>query len=167
MSKFVIRSTTRADAPLIYRFIQSIAEYEKLSDAVFGSVQDLEESLFTLHSAEALIGEEDGKPVAFCVFFHNFSTFACRRGLYIEDIFVDPQCRGKGYGKQIFIHLAQLALQRGCKRMEWVCLDWNAPSIAFYKKLGAIGLDDWTVYRLQLPQIQALAAQQSEQACER
>lgn len=149
MSKFVIRPATPADSATLFLLIKDLAEYEKLSDSVVATEAKIRASLFGPHpSAEAVIGEEDGVPVGFALFFHNYSTFLAKRGLYLEDLFVKPDCRGRGYGKKLLIHLARIAVARGCGRFEWAVLDWNTPAIDFYKKLGAVPMDEWTVFRL-------------------
>ena len=145
---FEIREITRADVPQILDFIRSIAEYEKMSDQVVTTEEVLEHSLFDLQAAHCVIGYEDDVPVGFALYFYNYSTFEGIPGLYLEDLFVYPEYRGKGYGKKLLLHLAHKAYDQGCKRMEWTCLDWNTPSINFYKSLGAIPMDEWTVYRL-------------------
>lgn len=144
-----IRFATPDDTQSILELIRAIAIYEKLLHAVEATEEILYDSLFVKKSAEVLLGEVDGKPIAFALFFHNFSTFTGKRGLYLEDIFVQPEYRNKGYGKLFFAELAKIAKERDCGRMEWICLDWNEPSIQFYKnRIGAIPLDEWTVYRV-------------------
>jgi len=145
---FKIRFAKAEDVSLIFEFIKKLAVYEKMLDEVVATEEILKETIFEQKAAEVIIGEYKNKPVAFSLFFHNFSTFVGRPGLYIEDIFVDPEMRGKGFGKAIFSFLAKLAVDRKCGRMEWSCLDWNEPSINFYKSLGAKAMDEWTVYRL-------------------
>jgi GNAT superfamily N-acetyltransferase len=148
-----------ADAGLLLAFIRKLAVYEKLESQVTADEAKLRESLFGPHpAAGALLAWIGNEPVGFAVYFHNFSTFAGRRGLYIEDLFVEPAYRGRGIGKTLFLHLASLARQRGCARMEWAVLDWNQPAIAFYKKMGAAALDDWTVFRLTGDALQTLPA---------
>jgi GNAT superfamily N-acetyltransferase len=156
---FTIRETTREDVPQILEFIRGIAEYEKMADQVQATCQSLEHSLFDLQAAHCVFGCEDGKPVGFALYFYNFSTFEGIPGLYLEDLFVYPQCRGKGYGKKLLLHLAGIAAAKGCKRMEWVCLDWNEPSRRFYESLGAVPLPEWIIHRLRKDEIQRLAAQ--------
>lgn len=146
---FKIRLATRKDIPLVLQFIKELAEYEKMSDDVVATEETIEESLFDKKVAEVIFGEYKGEPVGFALFFHNFSTFVGRPGLYLEDIFIRPEARGKGFGKTIFSYLANLAKERNCGRMEWVCLDWNTPSIEFYKSIGAIPMDEWTIYRAE------------------
>ncbi|HPE40904.1 MAG TPA: GNAT family N-acetyltransferase [Bacteroidales bacterium] len=144
-----IRLAEQKDVPTILELIRAIADYEKLLDQVEATEEILNDSLFVQKGAEVLLGELDGKPIAFALFFHNFSTFTGKRGLYLEDIFVQPEYRNRGYGKQFFSELARIAKERDCGRMEWICLDWNEPSIQFYKnRIQAIPLDEWTVYRV-------------------
>lgn len=136
------------DTALILHFIRELAVYEKMEDQVIATEELLTEWLFEKQKAEVVIEEAAGKPVGFALFFHNFSTFLGRAGIYLEDLFVEPSERGKGYGKALLTHLAQLAVERGCGRLEWSCLDWNQPSIDFYLSMGAQRMDDWTTYRL-------------------
>ena len=159
MGTFTIRNATPQDTGLIYGFILKMARYEKLESEVDTSEEALRRALFDERQAEVVIGEENGIPVGFALFFHNFSTFRGQRGLYLEDLFVDREHRGKGYGKAFLLHLTRIAVQRQCRRMEWVVLDWNAPSIAFYKSLGAVPMDEWTVFRLTEEQLHQLAQQ--------
>ena len=159
MGTFTIRNATPQDTGLIYGFILKMARYEKLESEVDTSEEALRRALFDERQAEVVIGEENGIPVGFALFFHNFSTFRGQRGLYIEDLFVDREHRGKGYGKALLLHLNRIAVQRQCRRMEWAVLDWNAPSIAFYKSLGAVPMDEWTVFRLTEEQLHQLAQQ--------
>ena len=149
LSGFCIRSGRIEDCDIILGFIKELAEYEKLSHEVMATVDILQESLFgpTRH-AETLIGEFEGSPVAYALFFHNFSTFTGRPGIYLEDIYVQPDFRGKGMGKLILSYIAKLAIERQCTRVEWSVLDWNEPSIQFYRSIGAEPLDEWTVQRL-------------------
>jgi len=156
---FAIRAATESDVPLILQFIRDLAEYERLSHKVVATEERLRESLFgSRRFAEVLIGEEDGHAAGFALFFHNYSTFLAQPGIYLEDLFVKPEARGRGYGKALLARLAQLAVERGCGRVEWAVLDWNAPSIAFYKALGAEPMDEWTVFRLTGPALDALAS---------
>ena len=159
MGTFTIRNATPQDTGLIYGFILKMARYEKLESEVDTSEEALRRALFDERQAEVVIGEEHGIPVGFALFFHNFSTFRGQRGLYLEDLFVDREHRGKGYGKALLLHLTRIAVQRQCRRMEWAVLDWNAPSIAFYKSLGAVPMDEWTVFRLTEEQLHQLAQQ--------
>jgi len=153
-----IREAVRNDLPLIASFIRELAEYERLSSSVAFDEAALERYLFGERPyAEVLIAEDDsGSAVGFALFFHNFSTFLGRPGLYLEDLFVRPEARGHGYGKTLLVRLAQLALERGCGRVEWAVLNWNRPSIEFYEALGARPNSDWTVYRLSGEALQAL-----------
>ena len=148
MSKVRYRYAVREDVPLILYFIQQIAEYEKLSHEVIATEESLDKWIFDKEAAEVLFVLEGEKEVGFALFFQNFSTFQGRCGLYLEDIYILPQYRKKGYGKGLFIELARIAVDRGLGRMDWFCLDWNQNSIDFYKSLGAIAMDEWTVYRL-------------------
>lgn len=142
------RFATEVDVPLILQFIRDLAAYEKLLDQVVADEALLRQQLFEKQQAEVIFAMEDGKEVGFALFFHNFSTFLGRSGLYLEDLFVLPEHRGKGYGKGLLAKLASIAVERGYGRMEWSCLDWNQPSIDFYRSLGAVPMDEWTVYRL-------------------
>ena len=146
--ELTFRFAEERDTPLILDFIKWLADYEQLLDQVVADEATLTDQLFRKKNAEVLFALEDGKEVGFALFFHNFSTFLGRAGLYLEDLFVLPEHRGKGYGKAILQRLAAIAVERGCGRMEWWCLDWNQPSIGFYKSLGAEPMSDWTVYRL-------------------
>ncbi|MBP7624306.1 MAG: GNAT family N-acetyltransferase [Xanthomonadales bacterium] len=144
-----LRAATRADVPLILGFIRELAEYERLLDQVVCDEATLDANLFGERTlAEVVIAEHAGEPAGFALFFHNFSTFRGRRGLYLEDLFVRPECRGFGIGKRLLAHLAKLAIDRDCARFEWSVLDWNAPAIGFYQSLGARLLDDWRVCRM-------------------
>lgn len=146
--KPVIRKAEREDVALVLEFIKGIARYEKMENEVEATVDLLEEQLFDKGRAEVIFAMEDGKEVGFALFFHNFSTFVGRGGLYLEDLYVYPEYRGKGYGKALFVELVRIANERKCGRMEWVCLNWNTPSIEFYRSMGAVALDEWTTYRL-------------------
>ena len=145
---FSIRFAGENDVPTILFFIRELAVYEKLENEVVATEEILHEWIFEKKKAEVLIAEEDGKPVGFALFFHNFSTFLGRAGIYLEDLFVMKEYRGRGYGKALLKRLASLAVERGCGRLEWSCLDWNQPSIDFYRSVGAVPMDGWTVYRL-------------------
>jgi GNAT superfamily N-acetyltransferase len=148
-SELLIRPSTVEDVPLILGFIRGIAEYEKLSHEVTATEADIRESFFGERpAAECVLAFWDGKPAGFAVFFHNFSTFLGRAGLYLEDLFVRPEFRGKGIGKALLLHLAGIARDRKCRRFEWAVLDWNKPAIEFYKKLGARPMEEWTIFRL-------------------
>lgn len=142
------RYAMESDTPLILQFIRELAEYEHMLDQVVADGATLADQLFRQKNAEVLFALEDGREVGFALFFHNFSTFLGRSGLYLEDLYVRPECRGKGYGRAILQKLAAIAVERGCGRLEWWCLDWNQPSIDFYLSLGAEPMSDWTVYRL-------------------
>ena len=146
--ELTFRFAQESDTPLILWFIRALAEYEHLADQVVADEATLKDQLFRRKGAEVLFALEDGKEVWFALFFHNFSTFLGRAGLYLEDLYVLPEYRGKGYGKALFRRLVTVAVERGCGRMEWWCLDWNRPSIGFYKALGAQAMEEWTVYRL-------------------
>ena len=155
----MIRPATPNDIPTIARLIRALAEYERLADRVVLKEADLCEHLFGSRPyAEVLLAEEAGSVVGFALFFHNYSTFLAKPGIYLEDLFVEPEHRNKGHGKALLAALARLALERGCGRVEWSVLDWNAPSIAFYKSLGAEPLDEWTVYRLEGEPVTRLAS---------
>ncbi|MCL2619314.1 MAG: GNAT family N-acetyltransferase [Defluviitaleaceae bacterium] len=145
---FAIRNATTADVPLIFTFIKELAVYEKMLDEVVATEELLQEWIFDKGKAEVIFGEVNGEPVGFALFFHNFSTFVGRGGIYLEDLYIRPEHRGKGYGKTMLSHLAKIAVDRGCGRFEWCCLDWNTPSIDFYLSLGAVPMDGWTTYRL-------------------
>ena len=142
------RYATEQDVPLILSFIRSLAEYEHMADEVVATEALLHEWIFEKRKAEVIFALEDGKETGFALFFHNFSTFLGRAGIYLEDLFVLPEYRGKGYGKGLIQTLARIAVERGCGRLEWWCLDWNTPSIEFYHSLGAVPMDEWTVYRI-------------------
>ena len=142
------RYATEQDVSLILYFIRSLAEYEHMADEVVATEALLQEWIFEKRKAEVIFALEDGKETGFALFFHNFSTFLGRAGIYLEDLFVLPEYRGKGYGKGLIQTLARIAVERGCGRLEWWCLDWNTPSIEFYHSLGAVPMDEWTVYRI-------------------
>jgi GNAT superfamily N-acetyltransferase len=158
MSGMEIRCATEGDVPLILTLIRELAEYERLAHEVVATEEDLKASLFGARPyAEVLIAEADGTPVGFALFFHNYSTFLARPGIYLEDLYVREQHRGRGLGRAMLARLAALAVKRGCGRLEWWVLDWNEPSIGFYESLGAIPMDDWTVYRLTGDALRELA----------
>lgn len=142
------RFAGREDVEVILKFIKALAEYEKMEDEVVATPKLLEEWIFDKQKAEVIFAVVNGEEVGFALFFHNFSTFLGRAGIHLEDLFVKPEYRGKGYGKALLIKLSQITVERGCGRLEWDCLDWNEPSIAFYKSLGAVPMDGWTTYRL-------------------
>ena len=148
MNNFEYRFAREKDVSLILTMIRELAEYENLLDQVVATEALLKEWLFEKRKAEVIFALEDGKEVGFALFFHNFSTFLGKSGIYLEDLYVRPQYRGKGYGKGLLTTLARIAVERGCGRLEWVCLDWNRPSIDFYLSLGAKPMSDWTIYRL-------------------
>ena len=156
MTELSFRFAVREDTPKILAFIRALAEYEQMADQVVATEELLAEQLFDRGSAEVLFALEDGKEVGFALFFHNFSTFLGRAGLYLEDLYVLPEHRGKGYGKALLQRLARIARERGCGRIEWWCLDWNKPSIDCYLSLGAEPMRDWTVYRLSGATLEAL-----------
>lgn len=159
MSAFNIRFATVDDVPLILRFIRDLAIYERLEHEVIATEELLRETVFgPRRYAEVLIGEADDGPAGFALFFHNFSTFLGRPGIYLEDLFVRPEYRGRGYGKALLARLAQLAVERKCGRVEWAVLDWNTPSIEFYKSLGAVPMSEWRIFRLRGDALAALAA---------
>ena len=153
-----IRPATADDVPLILEFIKGLAEYEKLSHEVVATEEALRTTLFGDHPmAEVLIGESGSEAVAFALYFHNYSTFLGQAGIYLEDLFVIPSMRGRGFGRVMLSHLAHIAVQRGCGRLEWSVLDWNEPAIRFYRAIGAVAMDEWTVQRLTGGSLQALA----------
>ncbi len=144
-----IRSATRDDVPLVLEFIRDLARYERLEHEVSASEVELTGALFgERRYAEVIFACCGAEPVGFALFFHNFSTFKGRPGIYLEDLFVRPEARGRGIGKRLLAHLARIAVERRCARLEWAVLDWNEPSIGFYRSLGAVPLDEWTVFRL-------------------
>ena len=146
---FFIRGTTVEDSELILNFIKELAEYEQLSHEVVATIETLRETLFGERAyAEVVIGEFEGVPVGYALFFHNFSTFTGRPGIYLEDIYINKEMRGKGFGKCLLAYIAKLAVERNCTRVDWSVLDWNEPSIQFYRSIGAIPMEAWTVQRL-------------------
>lgn len=151
------RFAERKDSGLILSFIKGLASYEKMLDQVVATEEQLEQWIFDKQKAEVIFACEDGKEVGFALFFHNFSTFLGRAGIYLEDLFVLPEYRGRGYGKALLRKLAQIAVERECGRLEWWCLDWNKPSIDFYLSLGAKPMDEWTVYRVTGETLKKLA----------
>lgn len=148
MKRTEFRFATEKDVALILDFTKALAEYEKMSDQVVADEQLLREWIFEKKKAEVIFAVENGKEIGFALFFHNFSTFLGRAGIYLEDLFVKPEYRGRGHGKALIRELARIAVERGCGRLEWCCLDWNQPSIDFYLSLGAVQMDEWTTYRL-------------------
>jgi GNAT superfamily N-acetyltransferase len=152
-----IRFARPEDIPCILGFIKELAFYEKMEDQVVATEELLLEWLFEKQKAEVLLAVVDGKPVGSALFFHNFSTFLGRAGIYLEDLYVQPAYRGRGYGKALLKRLAQITVERGCGRLEWACLDWNQPSIDFYRSLGAVSMDGWSTYRLTGETLQKMA----------
>ncbi len=151
------RFAGREDCPLILSFIKRLAEYENMLGEVVATEALLEQWLFDRQRAEVLFATLDGEEIGFALFFHNFSTFLGRAGIYLEDLFVKPEYRGKGYGKALLQRLARITTERGCGRLEWACLDWNRPSIDFYLSLGAVPMNEWTIYRLSGTTLESLA----------
>ena len=159
VADFEIRAAAVDDVPVIFSFIKKLADYEKLAHEVVATEQSLLETLFGVRkTAEVAIGYFKNKPVGFVLFFHNYSTFLSRPGLYIEDLFVDESYRRRGVGAALLGHVARLAIERNCGRLEWSVLDWNEPAISFYKKLGAVPMSDWTVFRLTGQRLADLAS---------
>ncbi|MCL1669872.1 GNAT family N-acetyltransferase [Elizabethkingia ursingii] len=156
-NNFLIRKATEKDTPVIFSLIKQLAEYEKLSDAVITSEEELRHNIFYEGLSKVLIAEENNIPIGFALYFYNFSTFVGKAGLYLEDLFVEPAHRGKGYGKKLLVALAQIAKEKSCGRMEWSVLNWNKPSIEFYESLEAVPMNEWTVYRLTQDKIDILA----------
>ena len=148
MSDISFRPAVPEDCPLILSFIKALADYEKMSDQVVATEELLREWIFEKGKAEVIFPMAEGEELGFALFFHNFSTFLGRAGIYLEDLFIKPEHRGKGYGKATLQQLGRIALERGCGRLEWACLDWNRPSIDFYLSLDAKPMEEWTVYRL-------------------
>ena len=148
MNDTQFRFATEQDTGLILEFIKGLAEYEKMSDEVVATEELLREWIFEKKKAEVIFAMENGREVGFALFFHNFSTFLGRSGIYLEDLFVKPEYRGRGHGKGLIRELARITVERGCGRLEWCCLDWNRPSIDFYLSLGAKPMYGWTTYRL-------------------
>ncbi|WP_407647653.1 GNAT family N-acetyltransferase [Clostridium brassicae] len=157
LNDFKLRFAEVKDVSIILEFIKELADYEKMLNEVVATEEILTESLFEKRIAEVIIGEYKKEPVAFALFFHNFSTFLGKPGIYLEDLYVKPEIRGKGIGKIMLSFLAKLAVERNCGRLEWSCLDWNEPSIEFYKQMGAIPMDEWTVYRVHNKTLDKLA----------
>ena len=148
MENCTFRYAEESDASLVLYFIKELAKYEEMLEEVVATEELLKDWIFDKKKAEVIFALEDGVEVGFALFFHNFSTFLGRSGVYLEDLYVKPEFRGKGYGKALLKKLAQIAVEHGCGRLEWWCLDWNKPSIDFYKSLGAEPMEDWTVYRI-------------------
>ncbi len=156
MNNYKFRYATETDAALILKFIRGIAEYEKMLDEVVNTTELIEEVVFGKGHAEVIFALDGEKEVGFALFFHNYSTFVGRAGIHLEDLFVWPEYRGKGYGKALFKQVAKIAQERNCGRMEWTCLNWNTPSINFYLSMGAVPMDEWTTYRLTADKINEL-----------
>lgn len=148
MKDFTIRPARPDEAGLVLDFIKKLAVYERCADDVIADEATIRHSLFVERSAEVVFAEEDGVAVGFALFFHNFSTFVGRKGMYLEDLFILPEKRGRGYGKALLKYVAKLAVERNCGRMEWICLDWNESALSIYHSIGAVPLSDWTVQRL-------------------
>ncbi len=160
LTDFVIRSATRSDCGLVLELIRELADYEKLAHQVVATEATIEQELFGPNSAaEVIIGDVKHQPVGFALFFQNFSTFLGKRGIYLEDLFVRPEYRGQGYGKSLLSCLANIAIDRGCGRLEWAVLDWNKPAIDFYNSLGAESMDQWIINRLTGDKLKQLAEQ--------
>lgn len=157
--ELTFRYAEESDTSLILQFVKDLAEYEKMLDQVVATEEMLKEWLFEKKTAEVIFAIADGKEVGFALFFHNFSTFLGRAGIYLEDLYVKPEYRGFGYGKALLKKLAQIAVERGCGRLEWWCLNWNQPSIDFYLSLEAQPMDDWTVYRIAGDTLRSMACQ--------
>lgn len=159
-----IRFATAADVSTILSFIVALAKYERMEDQVVANEEKLRQTLFGERAfAEVLLIEIEGQALGFALFFHNYSTFLAKPGIYLEDLFVSPEFRGKGYGMQLFAALAQIAVARGCGRLDWMVLDWNEPSIQFYHHIGAKPLDDWTNFRLTGQALDDLAAKATKE----
>ena len=157
MNEITIRYAQESDIPQILQFIRELASYENMLDEVVATEDLLQEWIFEKKKAEVILAVKDNKSVGFALFFHNFSTFLGRAGIYLEDLFVKPEHRGKGVSKALLQRLAQITMERGCGRLEWACLDWNKPSIDFYLSLGATPMDQWTIYRLTRETLRRMA----------
>lgn len=156
-----LRTATESDVPLILQFIRDLAEYERLAHACVATEESLRETLFgEKRYAEVILAEQEGRPAGFALFFHNYSTFLARPGIYLEDLYVRPELRGQGIGKALLARLASLAVERKCGRLEWAVLNWNEPAIRFYRSLGALPQNEWTVYRVTGEELDRLAAHQ-------
>ena len=158
MKAFSIRPARPDEAGVVLDLIKQLAVYEKCENDVFADEATIHQSLFVERSAEVVLAEEDGSVVGFALFFHNFSTFVGKKGMYLEDLFVIPEKRGLGYGKALLKYVAKLAVERNCGRMEWICLDWNEPSLEIYRSIGAVPMSDWTVQRLDEQRLKEFAA---------
>ena len=159
MPNTTFRFATEQDTALIYNFIRGLAEYENMTDDMIATEDLLREWIFERKRAEVIFALEDGREVGFALFFHNFSTFLGRAGIYLEDLFVFPEYRGRGHGKALIRELARITVERECGRLEWSCLDWNKPSIDFYLSLGAVQMNEWTTYRLTGENLNSLAGE--------
>lgn len=159
IKKFKLRFADEKDTKLVLTLIKELADYEKLLSEVVATEEILYDSLFVRKKAEVIIGEYDGNPVGFALFFHNFSTFLGKPGIYLEDLYIKPEMRGLGLGKAMLAFLGKLAVERNCGRLEWWCIDWNKPSIKFYKKMGAKPMEEWTVYRVDELALSNLASE--------
>lgn len=159
VENFNLRFAEEKDAALILEFINGLAHYENLTEEVVATEEILREFLFEKKMAEVIIGEYNGESVGFALFFHNFSTFLGRPGIYLEDLYIKPEMRRKEFGKIILSFLGKLAIERNCGRVEWSCLDWNEPSIKFYKQMGAVPMEEWTVYRVTGKDLNGLASE--------
>lgn len=157
MNKFTIRPARPDEAGVVLDLIRQLAVYERCENDVVADENTIRQSLFVERSAEVVLAEEDGTVVGFALFFHNFSTFVGRKGMYLEDLFVIPEKRGLGYGKALLKYVAKLAVERNCGRMEWICLDWNEPALKIYRSIGAVPMSDWTVQRLDEQALQEFA----------
>ena len=157
MKAFNIRPARPDEAGVVLDLIKQLAVYERCENDVVADEATIRQSLFVERSAEVVLAEEEGMVVGFALFFHNFSTFVGRKGMYLEDLFVIPEKRGLGYGKALLKYVAKLAVQRNCSRMEWICLDWNEPSLRIYRSIGAVPMSDWTVQRLDEQALKAFA----------
>lgn len=156
MNKFSIRPAIKSDSEIIVNLIRQLAEYEKLSHEAVMTIELIEQNVFEKEYANVILAEENGIVVGFVLYFFNFSTFLGKPGLYLEDLFIEPQHRGKGYGKKLLTELAKIAVKKDCGRMEWMVLDWNTPSIEFYKSLEAFPMNEWSVFRLTEDKMKAL-----------
>lgn len=154
--EFKIRTTTVDDTDLIFKFVLELAEYENLTNEVKATRESIKKNIFQYRRAEALIAEENGNPIGYSLFFYNFSTFEGKPTIYLEDIFIRKECRGKGYGTEIFKVLARIAAENDCGRFEWTCLNWNEPSLKFYKAMGGNRRDDWVLHRMEKDEISKL-----------
>ncbi len=160
MGAFTIRPARPEEAGVVLDLIKKLAVYEKCENDVVADEDTIRNSLFVEHSAEVVFGEENGSVVGFALYFHNFSTFVGRKGMYVEDLFILPEKRGLGYGTALLKYVAKLAVERNCGRMEWICLDWNSPALSLYRSIGAHPLSDWTVQRMDEKTLKEFAQSQ-------